>query len=85
MDLDPLTAYADDPMGDTVHHPYSAYNQGHDAGLAGHSAHLCPYTEEKHPRLWRKWWLDGHRDGFLDRAGVLEAPEYTPEGWELSA
>lgn len=31
-----LAKLEDDPVGDTVHHPYSAYNQGWDAFVGGY-------------------------------------------------
>ena len=43
--LDPLLAYEDDPIGDTVHHPYSACNQGYEAASLGHPESANPYPK----------------------------------------
>jgi len=59
-----LTALPDDPVGNTVHHPYTAYNQGWDASDRGYLVTMNPYpddTREAH------WW----RMGFLES---VEAP-----------
>lgn len=83
MELDPLTAYADDPVGDTVHHPFSAYNQGHDAALAGFTAARCPYSADDERE--RQWWLTGHWEASLEENGVVEAQNETPDAWALVA
>lgn len=44
-DLHPLVEYEDDPRGDTVHHPYSAYNQGYQAYEDGYARRLNPYVQ----------------------------------------
>lgn len=53
---DPLRAYEDDPVGNTVHHPYTAHCQGWDAYELGCERAECPYdtgTRKAH------WWLMG--------------------------
>lgn len=55
--LDPLTAYDDDPVGGTVHHPFSAFNQGDDAQRAGHPIGACPYRQgDRREQWWREGW-----------------------------
>jgi hypothetical protein len=58
--VDPLVAYEDDPETDEVHQPYTAFNQGYEAGEAGIEVSLNPYPEGT--REWR-WWEDGHFHG----------------------
>lgn len=57
---DPFTVLVDDPITNEVHHPYSAYNQGHDAGQLG------DWTREKNPyppeSREHRWWLYGWTD-----------------------
>ncbi|BDI33359.1 hypothetical protein CCAX7_54100 [Capsulimonas corticalis] len=55
--LDPLTAYADNPAQDDIHHPYTAYNQGYDAGEKRLGADKNPYQDGKE----RSFWFDGYR------------------------
>lgn len=74
--LDPLVAYSDDPFGDTVHHPYSAYNQGHEAALRNYLIEDNPYP--LHTETWY-WWLEGYSDCIDD----LEADRgVSDEEWE---
>lgn len=54
---DPLIALEDDPEHGSVHQPYSAFNQGFDAGEQGIPISLNPYPEES---IWWHWWNDGH-------------------------
>lgn len=61
--LDPLTAYEDDPVANTVHHPYSAFNQGWDARDAGYGIDRNPYgdgTREEH--FWSLGWIEADED-----------------------
>lgn len=72
-DLNPLVAYEDDPVADTVHHPYSAYNQGWDARGHGHSLTANPYedgTREEH--WWSMGWVD--RDDRSEGWGGFNPP-----------
>lgn len=56
--LNPLVAYEDDPVGNSVHHPYSAFNQGWDAGEQGHGEWLNPYPEGRERRWWEQGWVE---------------------------
>lgn len=54
---DPLMRLEDDPSGSTVHQPYSAFNQGFDAGKSETPISVNPYEEDS--REFR-WWNLGH-------------------------
>lgn len=58
MDDDPLIRLEDDPMTDEVHHPYTAFNQGFDAGLQGIPISLNPYQDGE----WKSDWDSGHEE-----------------------
>lgn len=61
--LDPLVAYQDDPTGESVHHPYSAFNQGWDAAAAGHAQERNPYrVDTPWGRAWQDGWMCYHED-----------------------
>lgn len=53
---DPLIAYEDDFENDTVHHPYTAFNQGYEARQCDISLSLNPYDPgtREHDA-----WVDG--------------------------
>ena len=83
----PFVALADDPVGDTVHHPYSAYNQGHDAGMLGWpNDAMNPYPpDSREHRWWRMGFFDGaepdddvcsHGIGFDQPCGQCEPDIY---------
>ncbi|HET7322076.1 MAG TPA: hypothetical protein VFI96_06250 [Longimicrobiaceae bacterium] len=72
--LDPLTAYMDDPTGATVHHPYSAFNQGWDAAEAGHPLDANPYRIDT---PWGRAWSDGWHCFHDD-------PDDDPKPWEAA-
>lgn len=57
MNDDPLIAYEDDPIGDTVHQPYTAFCQGFDAAAQGTPASLNPYDEGSRENAW---WAMGY-------------------------
>lgn len=59
MEADPLIAYEDDPEGDTVHQPYTAFNQGFEAGEQGIPKSLNPYA---HDSREEHWWDMGHEE-----------------------
>ncbi len=59
IELNPLIAYKDDPVNDTVHHPYCAYNQGYDASESEYSKSMNPYPEES---LEWDYWNQGFDD-----------------------
>lgn len=65
----PITAYEDDPILDTVHHPYTAWSQGYDAFLEGYPESLNPYTE----RL-ASYWSDGYWTAH-DHIWQIESPQ----------
>ena len=71
--LNSLIAYDDDPVCDTVHHPYSAYNQGFDAWIEGHTPSLNPYTGIN-GRFWQQGWLDAQEFGGDDGPESPESP-----------
>lgn len=52
---DPLIAYPDDPGGDTVHQPYTAFLQGWDAAEEGLPESLNPYPDGSEERTWWAW------------------------------
>lgn len=56
-DHDPLMRLDDDPENDTVHHPYSAYNQGYSAGEQDVPESLNPYEEGSREYMF---WADGY-------------------------
>lgn len=59
MDLDPLVAYADDPVTDEVHHPYAAFNQGWDAHEASWPIKMNPYDDgTTEARWWTMGWTE---------------------------
>ena len=58
LELDPLVAYPDDPIKDTVHQPYSAYLQGYEAGQQGVFSSLNPYKG-----VCEMFWEEGRQDG----------------------
>ncbi len=63
MALGPLIAYDDDPVNNTIHHPYTAFNQGWDAADTGFMLAENPYDVGR--REWRNWlqgWLDAVKD-----------------------
>lgn len=59
---DPFVALADDPVGNKVHHPYTAYNQGHDAGYLGWpNDAMNPYpADSREHRWWRMGFFDAN-------------------------
>lgn len=79
--LNPLIAYDDDPTTDAVHHPYSAYNQGWDAGERGHPRSCNPYPEGS---TERRFWFDGW-DGEDDYERELDGEPPGPTMEELGA
>lgn len=97
--LNPIVAYEDDPVGDTVHHPYSAASQGYDAAEAGFPASACPYPEPAPPPtplhkqdLRRAFWLTGYQTyldqqqrGDTEQTGPLctECGSYPQEHYDL--
>ena len=67
---DPLVAYADDPITNTVHHPYTAYNQGWDAADAGWHELANPYPVRSRVGIW---WRMGWRDAsYTSRTEISE-------------
>lgn len=57
--IDPLKAYPDDPTKADIHHPFTAYNQGHDAQQAGHPYRLNPYpVGSREHESWSNGWTD---------------------------
>ena len=57
---DPLARLEDDPVGNTVHHPFTAHNQGWDAYDLGHDLAMNPYdVGGREHRWWRMGWLEG--------------------------
>ena len=62
MENDPLAILPDDPVGNSVHHPYTAFNQGWDANDHGYLVTMNPYT-------------DGTREAHWWRMGFIEATE----------
>ena len=56
---DPLALLLDDPETDSVHHPYTAYNQGWDAERAGINRMLNPYERGTREA---EWWDNGWRE-----------------------
>jgi len=56
MNRSSIIAYADDPITDSVHHPYTAYNQGFDAFQEGHPIERNPYDGRN-----GSWWTAGWR------------------------
>mgnify|MGYP003393017469 CR=1 FL=1 len=53
-----LIALEDDYVHDTVHHPYTAFNQGFDARLMKIAKHKNPYRFGENSR----WWADGYEE-----------------------
>lgn len=55
----PLQALVDDPIHNTVHHPYSAHIQGWDAYEMGCGKHLNPYPlDTREADWWGMGWDD---------------------------
>lgn len=87
MSHDPFVALEDDPTGDpmdpaTVHHPYSAFIQGNDAGQLGWaSLSMNPYPMDTVERLF---WEDGFECAQEDDEEDDEEWLPTP-AWELNA
>lgn len=53
----PLVAYEDDFENDTVHHPYTAWNQGFDASEQGIPISLNPYKDDSREfDAWNEGW-----------------------------
>ena len=63
-DDDPLIAYDDDPIHNTVHQPYTAFNQGFDAGEQDIPISLNPYQLETREY---EWWEEGHKYGTMEK------------------
>lgn len=57
---DPLIAYEDDHVTDEVHQPYTAFNQGFDAGEQAIPISLNPYPEGTTEHAW---WGSGWEHG----------------------
>ena len=67
MTHDPLTPLEDDPVGNSVHHPYAAFSQGWDAYYDGHDLNLNPYREgSTEHRWWAHGWVEAQDE---DRGG----------------
>jgi hypothetical protein len=66
------TILVDDPVNDTVHHPYSAYNQGFAAYGLGLVLNVNPYMPGREFDFWDMGWKDA-RDQEDDDTG------YTPK------
>lgn len=61
--LDPLARLEDDPQGGSVHHPYTAFNQGWDARDEGHAIDLNPYeTGTREAHWWSLGWWECDQD-----------------------
>lgn len=58
-DHDPLMQLDDDPVDNTVHHPYSAFNQGWDAAEQGIPWSLNPYEDGTREA---DWWELGYEE-----------------------
>ena len=59
----PIVAYSDDPLTDSVHHPFTAFNQGYDAFLCGFDISKNPY-KDKNGDWWRSGWSHGKEHSF---------------------
>lgn len=61
---DPLARLVDDPVGNTVHHPYSAYCQGWDAREEGHAIQRNPYdSDTRESDWWAMGWTEAGDSG----------------------
>lgn len=68
---DPLARLEDDPVNNTVHHPYTAHCQGWDARVAGIPLTANPYDEASG---WRWAWEAGWHEAGDDWHDGEEAP-----------
>lgn len=58
-----LTILIDDPVNNTVHHPFSAWNQGFEARELGYPAEVNPYPEGSERTWWNYGWIENGEDG----------------------
>jgi ribosome modulation factor len=58
---------ADDPKGDIVHQPFTAFNQGHDAFHWGLKRDANPYPTSSEKASWDDGWSTAMYD-MLDKA-----------------
>lgn len=66
-DQDPLARLEDDPTGDTVHHPYTAFNQGWAASEEGYVRGDNPYpTGSREFAAWDRGWQEEDEDAGFD-------------------
>lgn len=81
-----LAILVDDPVNDTVHHPYSAWMQGFEARELGYPAEVNPYPEGSERTWWNYGWIENGEDGgesdSADRGG--DNPEAVG-GWRDDA
>lgn len=72
----------DDPVNDTVHQPYSAYDQGFAAFGLGVQLKANPYQQGREYNFWDMGWKDAREQGDDDKGGV---PSPLEQQWEATA
>ena len=72
----------DDPISDTVHQPYSAYNQGFAAFGLGLKLRTNPYPQGREYSFWDMGWKDARGQDDDDTGGVYSPLE---QQWEATA
>ena len=72
----------DDPFNDTVHQPYSAYNQGFSAFWLGVQLRTNPYPQGLQCDFWDMGWKDAKEQDDDDTGGVYSPLE---QQWEATA
>jgi len=69
------TVLVDDPISDTVHQPYSAYNQGFSAFGFGVQLISNPYPQGRGYDFWDMGWKDAREQDDNDTGGVYSPLE----------
>ena len=70
-----LEKLVDDPVNDTVHQPFSAFNQGFDAFGWGLLRNQNPYDYGTNRRWWDEGWSAAY-DAIMKKAeGLKTEPE----------
>ncbi len=77
-----VAVLVDDPIENTVHQPYSAYNQGFDAYGLGLKLLVNPYPQGREFDFWDMGWKDARAQEDDEVGGMQSNLE---KQWEATA
>lgn len=74
----PTEILVDDPTHDTVHHPYSACNQGFDAYEQGLPIDVNPYPPGREQDWWEMGWEEAKEQDETNGSGDNDPLQPSP-------